>query len=167
MIVLRCIYGSHWTGWKRVGTMFIAVILRDLPILETASHSLTDSRLQVVLSASRCDGRSVKMLRFDVARRLAPMTRYYCTVNVSVVPYWTAPLMRERVGYTPCQKAHCLSYLHICIFTDIFLWRRPLVLYLEVFCPRTESGNCRCYNPSVFEMRQVHIDVLVVSTLTL
>ena len=28
--------------------MFIAVIMRDLPILETASHSLTDSRLQVV-----------------------------------------------------------------------------------------------------------------------
>jgi hypothetical protein len=40
------------------------------------------------------------------------------------------------------------------------------VLCLEVCCRRTESGNCKCYNPSVFEMRLVHIDALVASTFT-
>ena len=106
-------------GWN----WFYCCIILNLPILEIASYSLTDSRLRVFCQ------RHVAM---DVQSSYSVLTSRVgwhlwqditVTENVIVVPYWTVPLMREWVypmsGGTVCH-IYISAYLRMFVYDGDF-----------------------------------------------
>ena len=73
-----------------------------------------------LLSASRCDGRSVKLLCFDVSRRLTRVTRYYCSRESQL------RVVRKRstdeIAGRPHIRRHSVCHFYISAYLRILFY---------------------------------------------